>query len=58
MVPKCGPGAAWGAVTGTEGSPDQLGQVSGGLVLFAYAVIFLVAGIGLLQRRDAAANSS
>lgn len=58
VVPKYGPGAAWGAVTGTAGSADQLGQVSGGLVLFAYAVIFLVAGIGLLQRRDVAANSS
>ncbi len=58
IVPKYAPAAAWGAVTGTEGPGDQLGQVPAGLVLAGWALLFLVAGIGLLRRRDVAANSS
>lgn len=56
IVPKYSPGGAWGAVSGADSGVQQLDQVPGGLVLAAWAALFLVAGIGLLRRRDVTAD--
>ncbi|UUY05094.1 ABC transporter permease subunit [Svornostia abyssi] len=58
VIPKYGPAAAWSAVSSIDAADDQLGQLSAGLVLAVYALLFLAAGIAMLQRRDVAANSS
>ena len=49
------PSAAGSALTGVAEDPDALGQFSAGLVLLAYAVAFLAAGLWMVRRRDVSA---
>jgi ABC-2 type transport system permease protein len=49
------PSAAASATAGTPSSDAALGQVPAGLVLAAYAAVFVAAGIMVLRRRDVSA---
>ncbi len=53
-IQKWGPSGASNALGNleTENTGDVLGQVPGGLLLAAYALVFIVAGILALRRRD------
>jgi ABC-2 type transport system permease protein len=56
QVPKYGLGAVGNALSAAGGDEDKvLGQVPGGLLLAAYAAIFLAAGVVMLRRRDISA---
>jgi ABC-2 type transport system permease protein len=55
VVQKWFPGGASSETAGTSGLADPLGQIPGGLVLAAYAAVFLVAGIAMVRRRDVSA---
>jgi ABC-2 type transport system permease protein len=55
VVQKWFPGGASNEAAGTSGLDDPLGQIPGGLVLAAYAAVFLVAGIVVIRRRDVSA---
>jgi ABC-2 type transport system permease protein len=46
------PSGAAAALSGTATGDDSLGQVPAGLVLAAYAAVFVVAGAALMRRRD------
>lgn len=55
-VEDYGIGAAMGAIGNSSADTgSELGQVTGGLALLAYAALFAVAGIVLLRRRDISA---
>lgn len=49
---KYGLGGLLNGVSGTDTSGDALGMLPSALLLALYAVIFLAAGIAMLQRRD------
>ena len=55
VVQKWFPGGASAQTAGTSALGDPLGQVPGGLLMAAYAAIFLIAGIAVLRRRDVSA---
>ena len=55
VVQKWFPGGASSEVAATSGLDDPLGQIPGGLLLAAYAAIFLIAGIVMIRRRDVSA---
>jgi ABC-2 type transport system permease protein len=58
VINKWFPSGAAGALAGMSGSsdaPDSLAQVPAGLVLTAYAAVFVAAGLALLRRRDVSA---
>ena len=55
FVQKWFPGGASSEVAGTSGLDDPLGQLPAGIVLAAYAAVFLVAGIVMIRRRDVSA---
>lgn len=54
-VAKYGLGGTSNALAQTSAGDNVLGQVPGGLLLAAYAAIFLVVGIVLVNRRDVSA---
>jgi ABC-2 type transport system permease protein len=53
-IGKYGLSGASGALSATPGghADDRLSQVSGGLLMLAYAAVFLVLGILAMRRRD------
>ena len=54
-VQKWFPGGASSEVAGTSGLDDPLGQLPAGILLAAYAAVFLVAGILMIRSRDVSA---
>ena len=49
------PSAVGNALTGTAEDPESLSQLPAGLVLAAYAVVFLAAGLWMVRRKDVSA---
>ena len=55
FIQKWFPSGASSEAAGTSGLDDPLSQIPGGLLLAAYAAIFLAAGIAVVRRRDVSA---
>jgi ABC-2 type transport system permease protein len=55
VITKWFPSGAANALAGTSETTDALGQVPAGLVLAAYAVLFVAAGLYVLRDRDVSA---
>jgi len=55
VITKWFPSGVAGALAGTTGSGDSLEQLPAGLVMAAYAALFVAAGLAVLRRRDVSA---
>jgi len=55
FIQKWFPSGASSETAGTSGLDDPLSQIPAGVLLAAYAAIFLVAGIAMVRRRDVSA---
>jgi ABC-2 type transport system permease protein len=55
IIRKYGFGGVSNGLFGADDSNDLLGQLPAGLLLAAYAAVFVIAGIAVIQRRDVTA---